>query len=351
MKYLYGFLFFLVVCILLFVIVPSPVDSVSYHPKTPPALTGALTPNDDLKQAEILAKGLVYGPEDIDVDDKGHIYGGTQDGKIIRLTKDGTVETFAQTLGRPLGLHFDRHGNLIVCDAWKGLLSIDPQGNITTLSTEAEGVPFFLTNDLDIDSQGIIYFTDASSRFHRPEYKLDLLEAKPHGRLLSYNPDTKETKVLLRDLYFANGVALSQNEDFVVVNETYRYRVVRYWLKGEKAGTHEIFIDNLPGFPDGISANRRGTFWLAIPAPRKALVDNLHPKPFLKNLLAKLPEFLLPKPQSYGLVLALNEQGGIVRSLHDADGTHVKEITSVQEHDGYLYLGNLSQDWVGRLRL
>ncbi|VFN01783.1 MAG: hypothetical protein BECKG1743D_GA0114223_103085 [Candidatus Kentron sp. G] len=115
---------------------------------------------------------------------------------------------------------------------------------------------------------------------------------------------------------------------------SYRYRVVRYWLKGEKAGTRDIFVDNLPGFPDGISANRQGTFWLAIPAPRKALVDKLHPKPFLKNLLAKMPAFLLPKPQSYGLVLALDERGKIIRSLHDTDGGHVKEITSAEEHGG-----------------
>lgn len=53
-------------------------------------------------------------------------------------------------------------------------------------------------------------------------------------------------------------------EDFVLVNETYRYRIVRYWLKGPKAGTHEVFIDNLPGFPDNISSNRKGTFWLAL---------------------------------------------------------------------------------------
>ncbi|VFN01782.1 MAG: Strictosidine synthase [Candidatus Kentron sp. G] len=222
MKYAYGFLSLILAGILLFVIIPGPVDSVPYHPPPPPALTGVLAPNDDLKQAEILARGVIHGPEDVDVDGRGRIYGGTRDGKIVRIAKDGTPEIFAKTGGRPLGLHFDGRGNLIVCDAWKGLLSIDPRGNITTLSAEAEGVPFSLTNDLDIDARGIIYFTDASSKFHRPEYKLDLLEARPNGRFLSYNPDTKETKVLLRGLYFANGVALSQNEDFALVNESYR---------------------------------------------------------------------------------------------------------------------------------
>nr|VFK41664.1 MAG: Sugar lactone lactonase YvrE [Candidatus Kentron sp. TC] len=351
MKYLYGVLFLLIVGTLTSILIPSPIDSVAYIPPPPPKFTGVLAPNETLKKTELLAKGLLIGPEDVDVDEKGRVYGGTQDGKIIRILQDGTVETFAQTGGRPLGLHFDRQGNLIVCDAWKGLLSVNAQGVITTLSTEAEGAPFFLTNDLDIDAEGIIYFSDASYKFRQPEYKLDLMEARPYGRFMSHDPKTGETRVLLKDLYFANGVALSKNEDFVLINETYRYRIIRYWLKGEKADTHEVFADNLPGFPDGISSNRKGVFWLAIPAPRNAIADTLHPMPFLKDLLAKLPEFLLPKAESYGLVLALNEQGDIIESLHDADGAHATEITSVQEHDGYLYLGNLHRDWVGRLKL
>nr|VFJ52384.1 MAG: gluconolactonase [Candidatus Kentron sp. FW] len=351
MKYIAIFLSSIIAGLLLLGLIPGPIDSVPYHPPPAPALTGVFAPNMALKEAERLAKGSMYGPEDVDVDSEGRIYGGTEDGKIVRILKDGTVETFAQTGGRPLGLHFDSQGNLIVCDAWKGLLSIDSRGTITTLSTQAEGVPFSFTNDLDIDAEGIIYFTDASHKFHRPEYILDFMEAKPYGRLLSYDPNTGKTRVLLRNLYFANGVALSEREDFVVVNETARYRIIRYWLKGEKAGTRELFMDNLPGFPDGISSDRKGTFWLAIPAPRNAMLDTLHPLPTLKNLLAKLPKFLLPKAKPYGLVLALDEHGNVTKSLHDADGSYLTEITSVQEHDGILYLGNLYQDWVGRLSL
>lgn len=38
--------------------------------------------------------------------------------------------------------------------------------------------------------------------------------------------------MLLKDLYFANGVALSKDESFVLVAETFQYRISRYWLKG-----------------------------------------------------------------------------------------------------------------------
>ena len=104
----------------------------------------------------------------------------------------------------------------------------------------------------------------------------DLLEARPYGRLLRHDPATGETEVLLQGLYFANGVALSRDEDFVLVNETYRYRITRYWLTGARAGTSDIFCDNLPGFADGVSSNRRGTFWVAIFTVRTDTRDKIY---------------------------------------------------------------------------
>ena len=62
------------------------------------------------------------------------------------------------------------------------------------------------------------------------------------------------------NLCFANGVALAPDESFALVNETWNYRVLRYWLTGDKKDTWDVFIDNLPGFPDNISSNGKGTF-------------------------------------------------------------------------------------------
>ena len=248
-------------------------------------------------------------------------------------------------------MEFDQSGNLIVADAWKGLLRIDAKGQIEVLSTSADGLPFAFTDDLDIASDGRIYFSDASSRFNQPDYLLDLLEARPHGRLLRYDPTSKQTEVLLRELYFANGVTLSANEDFVLVNETYRYRITRYWLKGDKAGQSDVFIDNLPGLPDNLQGDRAGTFWVAMPTPRKADADFLHRHPWIKAQLAKLPRALWPKAVPYGLVVALNEQGEIVQSLHDSSGTHLRMITSAKPVGDYLYLGSLYNDRIGKLKI
>ncbi len=329
----------------------APTDPVAYNPPQQPEMTGVLAPNNLLQKAELLAKGTINGPEEVAVDDQGRVYGGTWGGIILRILPDGKMETFAETGGRPLGMKFDRDGNLVVCDAYKGLLSIDKNGAITVLATTAEGGPFKFTDALDIAGNGIIYFTDASDKFEIRDFLYDIFEARPHGRFMSYDPATKQVTVLMKDLFFANGVALSQNEDFVLVNETSRFRIQRYWLAGSKAGGSDIFIDNLPGFPDNISANRKGRFWLALFTTRDPLLDAISPYPFVKLIASKLPKFLLPKPKRYGLVVALNEKGEIVESLQDPTGEHLYEVTSAQEYGGYLYLGSLEADRIGKYQV
>jgi sugar lactone lactonase YvrE len=329
----------------------GPTQAVAYAPPPAPALTGVLAPNNDLKKATLLGQGKVRGPEDVEMDREGRLYAGTSDGAIVRVLASGAVERFAATGGRPLGLRFDRAENLIVCDAWKGLLSVNRKGEVTVLANQAGGVGFGFTDDLDIASDGRIYFSDASTKFHQPDYLLDMFEAKPYGRLIRYDPRTGKTEVLLKDLYFANGVALSRQEDFVLVNETYRYRITRYWLKGPRAGRSDTFLDNLPGFPDNLSSNRKGAFWVAFFTVRNPLADLIHPYPFIKDLVARLPPSLSPPPQPYGLVLRLDENGKITRSLHDPDGRHLQVITSAKEFDGFLYLGSLTNDRIGKIRI
>ncbi|MFQ5524700.1 MAG: SMP-30/gluconolactonase/LRE family protein [Thermoanaerobaculia bacterium] len=333
----------------------APISPAAWRPPPVRSLVRALAVSSELADVEVLAPGQVPGPEDVAVDAEGRVYAGTDDGRIVRVTLlpggEKNVETFAQTGGRPLGLHFDARGNLLVCDAWKGLLSIDSTGHASTLATQAEGVPFGLADDVDIASDGTVYFSDASFKYDLGNTLHDLLEAKPHGRLLRHDPETGRTDVILDGLYFANGVALSSNEDYVLVVETFRYRITRHWLEGPRAGSSDVFIANLPGFPDGVSSNRRGLFWVALYAPRKPLVDSLHPYPWAKALLSTLPQALWPKAEPYGAVLALDETGVILRTLQDPTGEILSQTTSAEEHEGFLYLGTLHGDGVARYRL
>ncbi|TGN07225.1 SMP-30/gluconolactonase/LRE family protein [Leptospira ilyithenensis] len=313
-------------------------------------MEAAYSVNTSLRDSELIAQGKVQGLESLDVDLAGNIYGGDKEGNIVRIDSKGNLEVLANTGGRPLGLQFDGSGNLIIADAYKGLLSLGKNGQLTVLSFEFEGVPFRFTDDVDIAKDGKIYFTDASV-YEQKEYLLDLLESRPYGRLFVYDPKTKQTKLLLDGMYFANGVALSKNEDFILINETYQYKVSRFWLKGKKAGIKEEFISNLPGFPDNITRNEKGEFWVALFTVRNDRMDKMHPSPFLKKLTSKLPKFLWPKPEPYGFAVRLNENGNVISTVQDPGGEVLKEITSALEKNGNLYLGSLYSDRVGKLKL
>lgn len=71
--------------------------------------------------------------------------------------------------GRPLGLRFDKEsGDLYIADAYYGLLVVGPEGGFATpLVTHVEGKPILFANDLDIHSNGSIFFTDTSKRYNR----------------------------------------------------------------------------------------------------------------------------------------------------------------------------------------
>lgn len=329
---------------------PAPIDPVAWDPPPVPAMTGPLAPNARLSTAELIGQGQIDGPEDVETDAQGRLYAGTNAGTIVRVTGT-TIEVFAETGGRPLGLDFAPDGALIVADAVKGLLSVDAAGRVTTLTDSAGGVRFGFTDDVAVASDGVVYFTDASDKFGFGDHMLDLLEGRPHGRLLRHDPTSKTTTVLATDLHFANGVALARDESFVVVNETYRHRIARHWLRGPKAGTTEPFVADLPGFPDGVAASGRGTFWVAMFTVRNKAGDFLAPRPFLKKMVANLPRFLWPKPEPFGLVLEVDEQGTILRSLQDPTGAYVEQVTSAHEHAGKLYLGHLHRDRISRVSL
>ncbi len=329
---------------------PVHINPAAWTPPKIPDLTGRYAPNDRLIDIERLAEGMGVGPEAATFDKNGRLYTGLEDGTILSMRADGSqIETIVNTGGRPAGLEFDSVGNLIVADAVKGLLSVAPDGKIKVLTDEAGGIPIRLANDIDIAKDGKIYFSDSSMKY--ASVMKDLFEHRPNGRLLIYCPATKITRVLLDTLYFANGVALSVDESFVLVNEMWKYRVRRYWLSGPRKGQSDFFIENLPGLPDNITSNGKDLFWIALlhgPEGRRSW-DSLLPKPFLRKIIWRLPEFLKPAPKRCGYVLGLDNNGVIVYNLQDPAGKKYAKISSAIEHDGMLYFGSISETAMGRL--
>jgi gluconolactonase len=82
-------------------------------------------------------------------------------GKIFKWSPDGQVSIFMEGLKGPNGLAFDKNGLLIACEGGNGrVIAIDPQKNITIVADQYNGKRFNEPNDLWIDSQNGIYFTD-----------------------------------------------------------------------------------------------------------------------------------------------------------------------------------------------
>lgn len=338
---------------------PTPIEPIAWESPSAPSLTGSYEENSELKNISVypMPKGA-YGPESIAINSTGKAITADSTGQLFKiiLTDDKYYEfiPWIKLDGRPLGVEFDQEENLIIADAIAGLVSVSPEGNVTTLSDSYEGKPYGFVDDLAIASDGTIYFSDATLRnwlaenpslaMHASQY--EILEHRGNGRLFAYFPDTQEVTLLLDNLQFANGVALSAEEDFVLVNETGSYLVRRYWLKGEKAGSSDIFINNLPGFPDNITTAPDGGFWIALIKPRNKVVDSLSEYPQMRKVASRLPQALMPVGAPFSHVVKVNAAGKVVKSLQDASAT-LENVTSAVEYEGHLFLGSLTDSKMG----
>ncbi|MEM1120937.1 MAG: SMP-30/gluconolactonase/LRE family protein [Bacteroidota bacterium] len=333
-----------------FVLWPSPIDPIAWTPPKAPELVGQYQKNEKLSALEVLFAGDCNQCEDIAVDAAGNIYGGQINGDIVKF-ESGKRRVLANTRGRPLGLDFDTLGNLIVADAGAGLLSIDPNnGKLIVLTDNYEGKKMIFVDDVEVAADNKMYFSDASDKWGFHDSALDILEGRGNGYLYEYDPATKKTTRLMDDLRFANGIAVAHDQSYVLVNETGKYRTHRYWLTGPKAGQSDIFIDNLPGFPDGISKGENGLFWLAIVSPRDPALDNISNSVFMKNIVARMPKFLQPAAKHYGFVLGLNGNGEVVYNLQDPSGKFSVN-TSVQQVGNDIYIGSLEENGVGKIAI
>ena len=334
-------------------LMPTKVQPVAWTPPPAPSLTsGPYADNQRLKGVERVGAEDIDGPEALLLEDNVLIT-GLHDGRLIRTSLDGKVtKVLADTGGRPLGLARHPNGLLVIADGIKGLLSLDAQGRLIALSTAANGVDFGFTDDVVIDKSGhYAYFSDASSRFGYGHDGEAIIEHGGDGRLLRYDFQTGKTAVLLDKLEFANGVTLGPDEAFVLVNETGAYRISRYWLSGPKAGTHDLFIDNLPGLPDNLAFNGRDRFWVALYAPRNALLDATAAYPFVRKMIVRAMT-VLPKPvEKRGFALGLDVEGKVIANLQDGSRDNYSPITTVREYGEWLYFGSLKAKHMARLPL
>ncbi|KAE8776751.1 protein STRICTOSIDINE SYNTHASE-LIKE 6 [Hordeum vulgare] len=305
-----------------------------------------------LAASERIGEGLLPGPEDLAYDAAGGwLYTGCADGWVRRVSvPGGDVEDWAYTGGRPLGVVLAGEGGIIVADADKGLLKVRPDKTVQLLTDAAEGLKFALTDGVDIAADGTIYFTDASYKYSLAKYMLDVLEARPHGRLMSFDPSTHRTTVLARDLYFANGVAVAPDQDSLIFCETIMRRCSRYHIRGDKAGTVESFINSLPGMPDNIRYDGEGRYWIALSSGRTLQSDVLMWSPLVRKLVYMVEKYVTAVPQG------LRDSGTMSVALNGEPVTMYTDpglalATGALKVGDYLYYGSLASSYISRVDL
>ncbi|MDP3968306.1 MAG: SMP-30/gluconolactonase/LRE family protein [Nocardioides sp.] len=285
-----------------------------------------------------------HGAEDVLVAPDGTVYTGTEDGAVHAIEDGGRrIRRVGYTGGRPLGLELLGDGRLLVCDARRGLLALDPvDGAVEVLQADVDGVPMRFCNNAAVGSDGTIWFSD-SSRVHPIErWKADFVEDTRTGRLLRRDPDGAVTTVLT-GLAFANGVALAADEGFVVVAETAGRTLVRRWLTGPRAGEQDLLAEDLPGYPDNIARGSDGLVWVTIASPFDPVVERLRRGPMpLRKLVTRIPAALQPKPKRTVRVQAYDDAGTLVHDVScEASAYHM--ATGVREHDGRVWIGSLQE--------
>ena len=331
---------------------PVPVEPVAFSVAPLPGYAGPHAPNQRLARLQYIDLKGERGAEHVAIGPDGKLYTAVASGKILRMNADGSgLEAFAQPGGRILGLAFDAAGHIIGADTERGLVSVAPDGKTTTvLADTVDGDPIRFADAVVVARNGRIYFSDATTRFSGKVLGLDeaslleIVEGAASGRVLEYDPATKKTRTIARGYSFSNGVALSQDERWLFMTETGRYRIWKLDLAGTSAP--RVLIDNLPGYPDNLMRGRDGRIWAGLVKPREADADKLADTPFMRQSLRRLPRALWPIPKDRAHVFAFTEDGKVVEDLQDPSGTS-GETTGVTELADRLIVTNLHAGTLG----
>jgi len=336
---------------------PVPIEPVAWQAPPSPGYSGPHAANERLSAVQVIPVASEIGPEHIDFGPDGKLYTGVLSGAVLRMNADGSgLETVVDTDGRPLGFDFTADGQLVIADAIKGLLALQPDGTLRVLADSVNGDPIRYADAVVIATDGRMYFTDATRRFSPAELGtfdaalFDVLEHSCTGRVLVYEPGTGRTSVVIEGLCFPNGVALSGDERHLFIAETGEYRIWKVETSARElaakalaAGSDaraRVIAANLPGFPDNLTRSADGHLWTGLTKPRSSTVDAMAGRPALRALTLRLPKSLWPVPPAYGHVIAFDEEGQVVTDLQDPAG-RIAETSGVTEHGGRLYVHSL----------
>jgi sugar lactone lactonase YvrE len=285
-----------------------------------------------------------HGPEDVAIDADGQLIVGTENGNIVRINpQTRQQQVLANTGGRPLGIECLANGDLIVCDARLGILQVNPeQAQVKILADRFEGRHLRLCNNASVTQDGTIYFSQSTIRRPLEDFRQDLVDHLPTGRFFRLRPNQSTPELLKDHLAFANGVTLSPDESFVLVAESGRHQINRYWLKGPKQGQWEHFA-HLEGVPDNLCTDESGLFWVAIASPQDWRLGLIKHLPTVVRIglghLQRRMDFPVIRQMH---IQAFDQHGNVVHRLQWCDDDfHMP--TGLRRKGNLLYISSLAE--------
>jgi ribose transport system permease protein len=242
-----------------------------------------------------------------------------------------------------------------------GLYKVTPSQEVIKLTDETnrsflsivDDSRLRLADDLDIAPDGRIYFSEATVRYEQEEWATDALESRGNGRVICYDPRTESTRTEIHRQVFPNGICMANDGCSFFYAESWICAINRYWFDGPKKGQIERVVTNLPGYPDNINRASDGNYWVALLGMRTPALDLAQSMPGFRRRMARrvAPDLWLYPNINTGCVVKFDETGRILDTLWDLGGVNHPMITSMREHKGYLYLGGVSNNRIGRYRL
>lgn len=176
------------------------------------------------------------------------IFADPKSSKDYKLSLDGTVSLARDNTNMANGHYFAANGDLVLCETLKRrLIALTPDGQIRVLADKYNGKKFNNTNDLWIDPQGGIYFSD-------PFYIKEVGDMEQDGEHVYYlTPDGKSVLRVCSDLARPNGLIGTDDGKILYVADLGKSsggRRGRRTVSGKKTYAYDIQ-------PDGTLANKR----------------------------------------------------------------------------------------------
>jgi gluconolactonase len=196
----------------------------------------------------------------------------TSGGSVYRHSREGETTVFLEDAGTN-GLLFDRQGRLLACQpSQRRVIRRELDGTITELTGMYEGVPYNQPNDLSVDSQNRIYFTDPQYGSRESMKMVDREGTKIEG-VYRIDLDGSVTRILTHEVDRPNGVLVSPDDRYLFVADNNNNtqgaarRLYRFRLQADGSvdlESQKLLFDWHDGRgPDGLVQDVKGRLYVA----------------------------------------------------------------------------------------